>query len=523
MTVRRSLVLAGLLIAAALAPSPAPAYFIAHSLAGFDPAGSPEMFRPAADGTRPGPGRPPLPVVIEFLPLPPEASDDFLSALERAVGHYNAIPGSALAVTTRRPDPGAAYDPSWMGRYYQEDGRNTIEFVTADWGTFWDPNVIARTIPHLDPGGRMLEADIFVNAEDYRWAVFPQEGSFQGLAGEKLEDVEAIVTHELGHVFGIGHSQYPWAAMNGLAGFANTQFRRLTADDREAVRFLYPLTPADLPAPSIWGVSEVYSGGLCGMDTLSLLSYTFYYTGYIIKSHPLPADTPYCLFGSGFAAAYFQGMDLALAGVARNTVTGAAYVGPNFVRANIASGDLLPPGTYDFTVTQVPGGSDRLPQGLLLNSGTNGIPLAVIQPPPGTQYEPGSWVGLDGSGSADPDGSALTYRWWVEESPVGAAGALSSLDQPVTAVYLPRPGMYAVRLTVNDGVLDSLADQVLLRAEYGVGGARGHDEDTSPFACNLRDHDEPTGASGGAWREALVSGLILFALPLVWAGLRRRP
>ena len=77
---------------------------------------------------------------------------------------------------------------------------------------------------------------------------------------------------------------------------------------------------------------------------------------------------------------------------------------------------------------------------------------------------PGAWR-LDGEGSWDPEGGALTYRWTVQEAPGGSAlvsgQALSA--EPRHEVRLDVPGLYRVGLHVTDEARDTgIPDGVML-------------------------------------------------------------
>jgi probable HAF family extracellular repeat protein len=63
-------------------------------------------------------------------------------------------------------------------------------------------------------------------------------------------------------------------------------------------------------------------------------------------------------------------------------------------------------------------------------------------------------VTLDGSDSNDPDGDALTYKWtWVVDANTYEANGVSpTIELPV--------GVHTIQLVVNDGVVDSLPDEV---------------------------------------------------------------
>ena len=73
--------------------------------------------------------------------------------------------------------------------------------------------------------------------------------------------------------------------------------------------------------------------------------------------------------------------------------------------------------------------------------------------------EVGALVRLDGSGSRDPDGDALTFRWTqLEGVSVSLADAASSAPS-----FTPKgAGTYRFSLIVSDGQLDSAADTVMV-------------------------------------------------------------
>jgi hypothetical protein len=70
----------------------------------------------------------------------------------------------------------------------------------------------------------------------------------------------------------------------------------------------------------------------------------------------------------------------------------------------------------------------------------------------------GSLVTLDGSGSSDADGDALTYSWSFISNP---GNAVLSGSTAVNPMFTPNvDGTYVLRLVVNDGTEDSTADTV---------------------------------------------------------------
>ena len=71
---------------------------------------------------------------------------------------------------------------------------------------------------------------------------------------------------------------------------------------------------------------------------------------------------------------------------------------------------------------------------------------------------------LDGSGSMDPDGDALTYKWTAsDDNPAG--GALSA-DRVPDPTFIPEAaGRYVFVLIVHDGRADSVPDEVVVSVQ----------------------------------------------------------
>ncbi len=62
----------------------------------------------------------------------------------------------------------------------------------------------------------------------------------------------------------------------------------------------------------------------------------------------------------------------------------------------------------------------------------------------------GSKVLLDGSGSYDPDGDAIIYRWSLKRAPKGSRARIAGANREKAMFIADKPGVYVARLTVKD-------------------------------------------------------------------------
>jgi hypothetical protein len=76
----------------------------------------------------------------------------------------------------------------------------------------------------------------------------------------------------------------------------------------------------------------------------------------------------------------------------------------------------------------------------------------------------GETVTLDGSGSSDADGDALSYQWSLSSVPAGSRAVLSGPNLANPTFVADLAGDYLVQLIVNDGTDDSLPDSVTIAA-----------------------------------------------------------
>lgn len=71
---------------------------------------------------------------------------------------------------------------------------------------------------------------------------------------------------------------------------------------------------------------------------------------------------------------------------------------------------------------------------------------------------------LDGSGSHDPNGDSLSYRWSITSAPASSTASISSPENSVTDFVPDVPGTYGIQLLVNDGLLYSVPSTTQIQA-----------------------------------------------------------
>ena len=141
--------------------------------------------------------------------------------------------------------------------YNCEGNVNTIAFL-APWRDAcreagYDPDAFAVTIVWYNTStGEILDADMMINdmpASQFTaggpYANCPETGCPPAMGvSPGSADLRNIVTHEIGHFIGIGHSEVPEATMVASASRESVDKRSLAPDDIAAVCTIYP--PGDL-------------------------------------------------------------------------------------------------------------------------------------------------------------------------------------------------------------------------------------------------------------------------------------
>jgi hypothetical protein len=115
-----------------------------------------------------------------------------------------------------------------------EPNVNVVLFQDDDWKYRGIDGTLAKTsVTYNDETGEIYDADIEVNTANNTVTITDDPAKVQ-------YDLQAIMTHEVGHFIGIAHSADPSAVMFASYSPGSTAQRTLTPDDVDAVCAVYP-------------------------------------------------------------------------------------------------------------------------------------------------------------------------------------------------------------------------------------------------------------------------------------------
>jgi hypothetical protein len=143
------------------------------------------------------------------------------------------------------------------GRVDYEDGQNTI-FFDQTWDQGLDSSLLALSWVWSVEHGEISAFDVVLNADHHRWTADGERG---------LHDLSNTITHELGHVLGLAHSDVEQATMEQSTWPGETEKRDLSADDIAGIKALYPGDHPLLACASAGG-SSALPGLMAGVSIL---------------------------------------------------------------------------------------------------------------------------------------------------------------------------------------------------------------------------------------------------------------
>ncbi|HRF45541.1 MAG TPA: PKD domain-containing protein, partial [Candidatus Competibacteraceae bacterium] len=119
-------------------------------------------------------------------------------------------------------------------------------------------------------------------------------------------------------------------------------------------------------------------------------------------------------------------------------------------------------GSYTVQLLVNDGHADSAPDSVTIST-ENSKPVAEAGPAQTVALH--ATVQLNGAGSHDADGDALTYQWTLTTVPVGSTAALTNPTSINPTFAADKAGAYVAQLIVNDGTVDSDPDTVTISTE----------------------------------------------------------
>ena len=139
--------------------------------------------------------------------------------------------GTVAAMTFQEREP-----VSCKKSQYNKTGPNVnvVLFQDSNWRYRGIDGTLAKTsVTYNDQTGEILDADIEVNTANNNVTITDDPATVE-------YDLQAILTHEVGHFIGIAHSPDPAAVMFASYAPGSTSQRELHPDDVAAVCAIYP-------------------------------------------------------------------------------------------------------------------------------------------------------------------------------------------------------------------------------------------------------------------------------------------
>jgi len=116
----------------------------------------------------------------------------------------------------------------------------------------------------------------------------------------------------------------------------------------------------------------------------------------------------------------------------------------------------------EVTVCDARGACAAQPDAVVITAAGNTAPLAA--PGANQEVDAGATVQLDGSGSSDADGDALSYAWSLTAMPAGSNASLTNASALAPSFVADLSGDYVVQLVVDDGRAASAPATLLVTA-----------------------------------------------------------
>ena len=151
-------------------------------------------------------------------------------AIKKGFQVWPAVPCTCLTFSY-----GGTTSDTFVG-YDQKNPDEDINLVVFRRSWRYQASALAVTTNIFDKAtGRVVAFDLELNNDDYRYTV-----NGKPYAGQGTVDIQNTVTHEVGHVLGLDHSDVADSTMHPTASLGETSKRTLEDDDKEGLCRIYP-------------------------------------------------------------------------------------------------------------------------------------------------------------------------------------------------------------------------------------------------------------------------------------------
>ncbi|MEC9072492.1 MAG: matrixin family metalloprotease, partial [Myxococcota bacterium] len=161
--------------------------------------------------------------------VPESVAEDLAQTFEQAIKPWNDLScvSTSLVIEGVESCPGEIVD----------DGVNCVVWVDKPELWRWPSHLVGITLVHFEGDtGRIIDTDMEFNGAFTTWSTGTE-------CTDEHHDLWATVTHEVGHLLGLDHSNRPQATMNAVTFPGDCKKRTLHEDDEETVCGLYAGIP----------------------------------------------------------------------------------------------------------------------------------------------------------------------------------------------------------------------------------------------------------------------------------------
>lgn len=195
-----------------------------------------------------------------------------VKTVTQAFAAWNAVSGAYAPVVT--VVEGTADE---IG-YHDGVNRCTVRYLPKGYAPAG--KALAITLSSLDGAGQLLDADIVINGGEERPFALPAEEDDEGEGGSQGQhgkghgtyDLQSVLTHEVGHFFGLDENREdPAVTMYFETGRDEVEKRDLEPDDEAGLRYLYPTASTSGAMCSTGAPGSAPRGGAAALLLAALL------------------------------------------------------------------------------------------------------------------------------------------------------------------------------------------------------------------------------------------------------------